>query len=154
MVKIYKESTSMKIMSNDFKHGGMIPRIFSCQGQNINPHLAWSGVPPRTRSLALICDDPDAPMGTWVHWLVSDIPPSITSIPRDTFPEGAVQVANDFRKPDYGGPCPPSGVHRYFFKLYALDAPRLGATDKRSFYKLVKKHAMDRAVLMGKYTKG
>ena len=131
----------------------MIPRRFTCQGQDINPHLAWSGVPPGTKSLAIICDDPDAPMGTWVHWLVSDISPTATGIPQNSIPRGAVQVANDFRKPDYGGPCPPSGVHRYFFKLYALNVPKLGARNKRSFYKLVKKHAIERAILMGKYTK-
>ena len=144
----------MKINSKDFQHGGMIPRIFTCQGKNITPQLAWSGVPSEAKSLVLIVDDPDAPMGTWVHWLVSDIDPTYTSIERDSVPLGAVQVNNDFRKPDYGGPCPPSGVHRYFFKLYALNVEKLGAGDKKRFYKLVKNHALARAVLMGKYTKG
>jgi len=143
----------MKIYSKDFQHGGMIPRIFTCQGKNINPQLAWSGVPPEAKSLALIVDDPDAPMGTWVHWLISDINTSYTGIDRDSVPRGAVQVNNDFRKPVYGGPCPPSGIHRYFFKLSALNVEKLGANNKRDFYKLVKNHAVDRAVLMGKYTK-
>jgi Raf kinase inhibitor-like YbhB/YbcL family protein len=144
----------MKIYSKDFQHGGMIPRIFTCQGKNINPQVAWSGVPPEAKSLALIVDDPDAPMGTWVHWLICDIDPSYAGIDRESVPRGAMQVNNDFRKPDYGGPCPPSGIHRYFFKLYALKVKKLGANNKRTFYKLVKSHAMARAVLMGKYTKG
>ena len=144
----------MNIQCSDFKHGGMIPRRFTCQGENINPHLYWSDIPPGTKSLALIVDDPDAPMGTWVHWLVSDIPPETTGIELDSVPPGAVEVMNDFRKNSYGGPCPPSGVHRYFFKLYALNVPRLKAKNKKVFYKRVKKYSIASAALMGKYTKG
>lgn len=144
----------MKIQSSDFKHGGLIPRRFTCQDENINPHLSWSDIPPETKSLALIVDDPDAPMGTWVHWLVSDISPHTAEIERDSVPARAVEVMNDFRKKSYGGPCPPSGVHRYFFKLYALNVLRLKAENKVVFYKRVKKYSIDSAALMGRYRKG
>ena len=97
-------------------------------------------------------DDPDAPVGTWVHWLVCDIPPGTRSIPRGTVPQGARQVNNDFGKPAYGGPCPPGGTHRYFHKLYALRIPRLeGANDKRAFYQMVEANKVAGAVLMGRY---
>ena len=131
----------------------MIPSKFTCDDQDINPHLAWEGVPEGTKSLALICDDPDAPVGTWVHWLVSDIPPSVSQIAQDSVPPGSVQVPNDFRKVEYGGPCPPSGVHRYFFKLYALKVDRLKAKDKKKFYKRVEKYKIAEAVLMGRYSR-
>lgn len=143
----------MRIWSNDFQHEGMIPSKYTCDDIDINPHLAWDEVPEGTKSFALICDDPDAPVGTWVHWLVSDIPPTVKEIPQDSVPAGAMQVANDFRKVEYGGPCPPSGVHRYFFKLYALKVDRLKAKDKKKFYALVDKYKMAEAVLMGRYTR-
>lgn len=143
----------MRIWSNDFEPEGMIPSLFTCDNEDINPHLAWDGVPEGTRSLALICDDPDAPVGLWVHWLVCDIPPDVTEIPQSSVPVGATQVTNDFRKVEYGGPCPPSGIHRYFFKLYALKVDRLKAKDKKKFYKLVERDKLDEAVLMGRYTR-
>jgi Raf kinase inhibitor-like YbhB/YbcL family protein len=144
----------MKIYSNDFKHEDMIPSVFTCDGQDISPHLAWDDVPPGTKSFALIVDDPDAPMGTWVHWLVGNIPPSVREIPKNTLPPNAVQVPNDFGKPNYGGPCPPSGTHRYFFKLYALNTDSLtGVRDKRAFYAFVEEHKVTEAVLMGKYSR-
>jgi len=148
----------MKIMSSDFNQGERIPVLFTCDDRDISPHLAWEDVPAGTKSLALIVDDPDAPMGTWVHWLVCDIPPDVREIPRGTVPAGARQVRNDFGRPEYGGPCPPSGTHRYFFKLYALDVPKLGGMpgklDKRSFYEEVEKHAVGKAELMGTYSRG
>ena len=143
----------MRIWSDDFEEEGMIPSTFTCDDQDINPHRAWDGVPDGAKSLALICDDPDAPVGTWVHWLVSEIPPSVTSISQDSVPPGSVQVSNDFRKVEYGGPCPPSGIHRYFFKLYALKVDKLKAKDKKKFYKRVEKYKMAEAMLMGKYTR-
>ncbi len=148
---IQKEADIMKIRSNDFKEGGMIPSRFTCQGEDINPHLAWDDVPKGVRGFALIVDDPDAPMGTWVHWLVKNIPPSVREIRQDSIP--GEQVANDFGKEDYGGPCPPSGVHRYFFRLYALDIERLDAEDKDDFYEQAEEHAIAKAELMGKYVK-
>jgi len=141
----------MRIWSNDFEHEGMIPTKFSCDDTDISPHLQWDGVPPEAKSLALIMDDPDAPRGTWVHWLVCDIDPKATGSQQNSIPPNGRQVNNDFRKPGYGGPCPPSGVHRYFFKLYALDVTKLKANDKAAFYDEVKKHHIARALVMGKY---
>jgi Raf kinase inhibitor-like YbhB/YbcL family protein len=153
MLDFCSKGDIMRIWSNDFEEGAMIPSKFTCDDQDMNPHLAWDGVPEGTKSLALICDDPDAPVGTWVHWLVSDIQPNMNGIDQDSVPPGAVQVTNDFRKVEYGGPCPPSGVHRYFFKLYALKVDRLKAKDKKKFYKLVEKYKIAEAVLMGKYSR-
>ncbi len=141
----------MKLTSNDFNQGGMIPREFTCQGDDSSPHLAWDDVPEGTKSFALIVDDPDAPMGTWVHWLIKDIPANVRDIQKNNVPGN--QVENDFGKEDYGGPCPPSGTHRYFFRLYALDAEKLEATNKRDFYSQAEEHAIAKVELMGKYQK-
>ncbi|MEA2035920.1 MAG: YbhB/YbcL family Raf kinase inhibitor-like protein, partial [Nanoarchaeota archaeon] len=116
---VENEVVSMKLVSNDFNEGEDIPKEFTCQGDDFSPHLAWDDVPEGVKSFALICDDPDAPSGTWVHWLVKDIPADVKGVPQRGVP--GVQVVNDFGKEDYGGPCPPSGKHRYFFRLYALD---------------------------------
>ena len=137
--------------SDDFEHEGTIPSEFTCDGEDILPHLKWEEVPEDTKSFALIVDDPDAPLGTWVHWLVCNIPKEAREIPKNSVPEKAVQVKNSFRKKEYGGPCPPFGTHRYFFKLYALDVEKLDAANKRRFYKEVKKHKIAEAVLMGRY---
>jgi len=141
----------MKLQSNDFRHGEMIPSLFTCDGDDISPQLAWEEVPEGTESLVLIFDDPDAPVGLWKHWLLCDIPPRLREIPRDSVPPNTRQIINDFGKVEYGGPCPPSGTHRYFFKLYALDVQRIGTVDKRSIYKAVERHKIDEAVLMGTY---
>ena len=148
---IQKGVENMKLRSNDFNEGGMIPSTFTCQGEDINPHLALDDVPSETKSFALICDDPDAPGGTWVHWLVKDIPADVREIQQNSVPGN--QVTNDFGKEDYGGPCPPSGVHRYFFRLYALDVESLDASDKDGFYRQAEEHAIAKAELMGKYEK-
>lgn len=110
----------MKISSPAFEHNGRIPAKFTCDGADVSPALAIEGVPAGARSLALIMDDPDAPRGTWVHWVVWNVDPGTRTIPENTVPAGAAQGMNDFRTQGYGGPCPPSGTHRYFFKLYAL----------------------------------
>ena len=143
---------NMKITSNSFSHEGMIPPKYTCQGENINPELQWKDVPSNTKSLALIMDDPDAPGGTWVHWLVKDISVNVNEIAENSVVGN--QVVNSFRKEDYGGPCPPSGVHRYFFKLYALDVESFEASSSSEFYEKVEQHKIAEAVLMGKYTKG
>ena len=143
----------MKLRSNDFSHEDMIPSKFTCDGEDISPHLAWEEVPEETKSFALIVDDPDAPMGTWVHWLLCDIPVDTRAILQDSVPNQAKQVRNDFGKNEYGGPCPPSGVHRYFFKLYALNVEKLEADNKKSFYREVESHKIDEVVLMGKYSR-
>ena len=143
----------MKLKSKDFENEGMIPSIFTCDGRDISPHLAWEDVPENTKSFALIVDDPDAPMGTWVHWLVSNIPPNLRELPQNNVPSGALQVKNDFGKANYGGPCPPSGVHRYFFKLYALNTATLEGINEKNFYDKVEEHKIAEAVLMGKYSR-
>lgn len=111
----------MKIESSAFENNGMIPAEYTCDGVNINPQLTIGGIPAGAESLVLIVDDPDAPGGTWVHWTVWNIDPLVTEIPENSIPMGAVEGVTDFGKTGYGGPCPPSGTHRYFFKLYALD---------------------------------
>lgn len=142
----------MRLVSNDFQHEGMIPVLFTCDDRDLSPHLAWDDVPEGTKSFALIVDDPDAPVGLWVHWLVGNIPANVREIPRDSVPAGAVQVKNDFRKVEYGGPCPPGGTHRYFHKLYALNVGSMsGVKDKKAFYAFVEKHKIGEAVLMGTY---
>lgn len=111
----------LKISSPAFEDNGPIPEKYTCDGLDVNPPLRITGIPPGTKSLALVVDDPDAQRGMWVHWVVWNIGPKTEEIPEDGVPKGAVQGINDFEKHDYGGPCPHSGTHRYFFKLYALD---------------------------------
>src|SRR5438105_2930693 len=117
---------AMRIESSAFSEGGQIPRSYTCDGEDISPQLSWSGVPEGARSLGLICDDPDAPGKTWVHWVIFNLPPGTRELPegvpaRAGVSGGGAQGTNDFRKVGYGGPCPPGGSHRYIFKLYALD---------------------------------
>jgi Raf kinase inhibitor-like YbhB/YbcL family protein len=111
----------MKLMSTAFQHNSPIPALYTCDGRDVNPPLAITDVPSGAKSLALIVDDPDAPRGTWVHWVLWNIDPATSTIPEHSIPPGASEGVNDFKKQHYGGPCPPSGTHRYFFKLYALD---------------------------------
>jgi Raf kinase inhibitor-like YbhB/YbcL family protein len=148
-----KEEEIMKLKSKDFENGGMIPSVFTCDDRDISPHLAWEDVPEGAKSFALIVDDPDAPMGTWVHWLLCNIPPNLREMQQNNVPSGALQVKNDFGKANYGGPCPPSGVHRYFFKLYALNTPSIEGINEKNFYDKVEEHKIAEAVLMGKYTR-
>jgi Raf kinase inhibitor-like YbhB/YbcL family protein len=148
----------MIIASPAFTEGGMLPAKYTCDGQDISPPLEWENVPAGTKSLALIQDDPDAPMGTWVHWVAYNIPPNITKLdenvkPEKVFKHGMRQGNNDWPKIGYGGPCPPSGTHRYYFKLYALDTMldlRPGAT-KAQVLQAMKGHILAEAQLMGKY---
>lgn len=147
--------SSLKISSPAFKHNSMIPAKFTCDGDDISPALIIEGVPEATKSLALIVDDPDAPRGTWVHWVVWNIDPKTRTIAEGTVPSGALQGMNDFRKLDYGGPCPPSGTHRYFFKIYALDAVldlRKGAS-KADLEQAMKGHIIAQAELIGLYSR-
>ncbi len=151
--------TTMQVTSSAFQEGAAIPEKYTCDGKNVSPPLAWSGTPQATKSLALIADDPDAPAGTWVHWVFYDLPPNTTELPEDMpkgqyLPGGARQGLNDFKHLGYGGPCPPPGkAHRYFFKLYALDAQlglKPGAT-KKEIEKGMEKHILAQAHLMGTY---
>lgn len=143
----------MELKSPEFENNQFIPKKFTCEGEDVNPALIIENLPEGTKSLALIVDDPDAPMGTWVHWVVYDIP--VTSrIDEDSVP--GKQGINDFRKKDYGGPCPPSGTHRYFFKIYALDQ-ELGLPEgitKEDLEKAMQGHILDKAELIGLYKKG
>ena len=114
--------SGFQITSPVFENNGFIPKKFTCDGADVNPQLLIANVPAGTKSLSLIVDDPDAPAGTWVHWVVWNIDPQTREIKEHSVPNDANQGLNDFRKHNYGGPCPPSGTHRYFFKLYALDS--------------------------------
>lgn len=144
---------TLTIASTAFKHNAMIPSKYTCDGSDINPALAFENVPAEAKSLALIMDDPDAPRGTWVHWVVWNIDPKTKEIKESSVPAGARQGMNDFHKRDYGGPCPPSGTHRYFFKLYALDTLLdLGPdTNKAGLEAAMKGHIIAQAETIGLY---
>jgi len=150
---------TLQIRSNAFSEGGMIPRKYTCDGEDVSPPMAWSGVPEGTKSLVLIADDPDAPMGTWVHWVLYDIPPTLDGLPEGVAKTPLVQGvgtqgANDFRQIGYGGPCPPRGpAHRYFFKLYALDTSLnlKSGLRKAEIEKAMKGHILAQAQYMGTY---
>ncbi len=150
---------ALKVESPAFSPGGDIPRQHTCDGPDLSPPLRWSEPPAGTQSLALICDDPDAPAGTWVHWVLYRIPASARGLPegvpkRETLADGSRQGRNDFGKVGYGGPCPPRGPkHRYFFKLYALDTVLdlpPGAT-KAELLKAMEGHILAQGELMGRY---
>ncbi|MBD2344704.1 YbhB/YbcL family Raf kinase inhibitor-like protein [Anabaena subtropica] len=148
----------MKLESNAFDADGLIPVQYTCDGVDISPPLTWNEVPRETQSIALIVDDPDAPRGTFVHWVIYDIPATVNELPEQISPvktlfNGGVHGKNDFGNLGYGGPCPPSGTHRYFFQLYALDKKLglpVGAT-KNQVLAAMKGHVLAIAQLMGKY---
>ena len=141
---------NMQISSPEFKNNGVIPSKFTCEGEDINPALIIEGIPHNAKSLALIMDDPDAPMGTWVHWVVFDMP-VISRIEENSVP-GKLGITNSGRR-DYHGPCPPSGTHHYFFKVYALDT-KLNLNEgisKGQLEKAMQGHILDKAELIGLY---
>ncbi|MBM3248949.1 MAG: YbhB/YbcL family Raf kinase inhibitor-like protein [Candidatus Omnitrophica bacterium] len=142
----------MKLSSPDFANNEFIPEKFTCVGEDINPALIIESIPKEARSLALIVDDPDAPMGTWVHWVVFNIP-VISKIDANSIP--GAQAINSFGRENYGGPCPPSGTHRYFFKIYALDSELEPSQiqDKTSLEKAMQTHILDSAELIGLFKK-
>ena len=148
----------IEVKSEAFEEGGMIPKKYTCDGEDVSPPLSWTGVPEGTEALALICDDPDAPVGTWVHWVIFNIPPDTTGLSENIPPErvlesGTRQGRNDFGNIGYGGPCPPRGTHRYYFKLYALDKKvdlEPGAT-KDELLKAMEGHILAEGRLMGRY---
>jgi Raf kinase inhibitor-like YbhB/YbcL family protein len=147
------QSANLHITSTAFKAGGTIPEQFSCKGANYNPPLAFEGVPDKAVSLALIVDDPDAPGGTFTHWLAWNIDAKTKQIAQSSVPSGAVQGENDFGKPGYGGPCPPSGVHRYYFRLFALDRKldlRSGAK-RAAVDRALAGHILASGTLMGRF---
>ena len=149
---------AIQLTSEAFSDGTMIPKRFTCDGEDLSPPLSWSGIPTETASLALICDDPDAPVGTWDHWVLFNIPASETGLPENvpakaTLDDGSVHGDNSWGRLGYGGPCPPGGTHRYFFKLCALDIAldlKTGAT-KSQLVKAMEGHILDQGQLMGQY---
>jgi Raf kinase inhibitor-like YbhB/YbcL family protein len=153
------EAMKLGISSNSFASGETIPQQFTCDGLDRSPELHWGDPPAGLKSFALIADDPDAPVGTWVHWVLFNLPPDTTSLPegvpkKAALDGGALQGTNDFGNLGYGGPCPPPGKpHRYFFKLYALDSPlslKAGAK-KADVERAMKGHILAQGELMGRY---
>ena len=150
---------ALEIKSSAFINGAAIPRQYTCEGRDVSPELQWEGAPVGTISFALICDDPDAPMGTWVHWVIYNIPVVGHGLPEgvamgESLKDGARQGFTDFQRTGYGGPCPPPGKpHRYFFRLYALDAMLTikGKVTKESLLSAMQGHILAQAGLMGTY---
>ncbi|HEX9803073.1 MAG TPA: YbhB/YbcL family Raf kinase inhibitor-like protein [Gammaproteobacteria bacterium] len=154
----------LSITSPDFKHNDGIPSEYTCEGSDLSPQLAWSGLPEGTRSLALIVDDPDAPdpkapKRTWVHWVLYNIPVATSGLPKGVqpshLPDGTLEGMNDSKRTGYGSPCPPIGRHRYFFKLYALDTKLadLGTPTRDALLKEMEGHVLESGELVGTYQK-
>jgi len=150
----------LKVESKAFFQNGKIPSKYTCDGIDVSPPLKWSNGPDGTKSYAIIADDPDAPVGTWVHWVIYNIPSNVTSLPEDlpksqTLDNGSLQGKNDFKKIGYGGPCPPGGTHRYYFKVYAIDAVLdVGAgLTKKQLLKAMDKHILAKGEIIGKYSR-
>ncbi|MCL4354427.1 YbhB/YbcL family Raf kinase inhibitor-like protein [Patescibacteria group bacterium] len=146
----------MKIKSTAFENNKNIPKKYTCQGDGINPPLSFSDLPQNTKSLVLIMDDPDATIGTFVHWLIFNIDPIINNLLENSSPAGSVLGKNSASLNEYVAPCPPSGIHRYFFKLYALDTllNLTSKADKKEAEEAMIGHILDRAELIGTYQKG
>lgn len=143
----------MTLTSPSFNQNEAIPPQFSCDGEDISPELAWTGVPDGTASLVLIMDDPDAPIGTWDHWLLFNMPPDLDGLPQGG--TAGTDGSNSWNRTGYGGPCPPGGTHRYFFKLYALDTTLdlPGGTAKGALEASMDGHILGQTELMGTYTR-
>jgi Raf kinase inhibitor-like YbhB/YbcL family protein len=163
-VAVAAQGVAMELGSSAFADRGEIPRRFTCEGDDVSPPLAWSGLPEGTRSLVLIVDDPDAPdpaapRVTWVHWVLYNLPPDAPGLAEaaapDALPSGARQGRNSWKRTGYGGPCPPIGRHRYFHKLYALDTvlPDDTAADKKWLEAAMEDHILASAELVGTYEK-
>ena len=155
---------TLKVTSSAFAQGGSIPTQYTCEGKNISPPLSWSGLPNTAKTVAMIVDDPDAPdpakpRRVYVHWVIYNVPSQVSSLAENAskagMPAGAVQGKNDWENPEYGGPCPPIGRHRYFFKLYALDTTLTGLKDatKADLERAMKGRIVDSGELMGTYQK-
>ncbi len=157
-----RQPASFVLRSPAFRAGGAIPRDYTCDGKNVSPPLAWTGVPPKTKSFALVVDDPDAPdpaapETVWTHWVLYDIPPMTRALPRGVtakaLPSGTCQGINDFKVTGWRGPCPTQGRHRYYHKLYALDTllPQVETPTRSSIEKAIEGHVLGTAQLMGTY---
>lgn len=151
--KEVRKMEKLTVTSAAFAEGAAIASKYTCDGEDVNPSLAISATPAGTRSLALIMDDPDAPVGIWVHWVVWNIPAQTREIPENGMSAGAKQGRNDWKRNDYGGPCPPSGTHRYYFKLYALDTTLTlePSATKADLERAMKGHVLAAGQLMGTY---
>jgi Raf kinase inhibitor-like YbhB/YbcL family protein len=155
-----KEEPDLKLLSSAFEQEEPIPTVHSCDGENTSPRLTWTNPPEGTESFALIMDDPDAPVGTWVHWVLFNLPPLTRSLPEavpadPTLGNGAIHGSNSWNTIGYGGPCPPGGEHRYFLKLYALDSLldlEVGAT-KEQVVESMEGHIVAQTELMGTYSR-
>jgi len=148
--------SALKITSPAFQNNGSIPRQYTCDGKDMSPPFVIENCPQGTRSIALILDDPDASIGIWVHWVLWNIDPNVKEIAENAVPQGAVEGMNDFKRHRYGGPCPPSGTHRYFFKVYALDtmldiSPN---SQKSDLEKAMKGHILAEGQIIGLYKRG
>lgn len=143
----------MKITSSVFQHNQFIPSKYTCDGENVSPPLSFLDVPDNIKSLVLIVDDPDAPSKTWVHWTVFNIDPAVKEVTEDSVPQDGVEGMTDFGTRGYGGACPPSGTHRYFFKLYALDTVlNLNSnSDKKAIEQAMQNHILQSCELVGLY---
>ena len=159
---LMEPTQSFELISTAFQQGEPIPAIYSCNGEGVSPPLSWGQPPAGTQSLALILDDPDAPGGTWNHWILFNIPPGLRALQEDLpitgknqDPEAVFVGSNSWGRPDYGGPCPPSGTHRYFFKLYALDTTisLLPGTTKRELLNAINGHILADSELMGTFSR-
>lgn len=151
---------AFELASTAFANGDPIPMKYSCDDQDISPPLQWIDPPEGTRSFALICDDPDAPVGTWVHWVLYNLPGSTLSLPEAVpsdvdLPDGGRHGQNSWGRPGYGGPCPPGGTHRYFFKLYALDAELdlAAGASKEELLRAMERHILASTETMGVYSR-
>jgi len=150
---------TLELKTSAFAYGSEIPRRFTCSGADVSPAFDWSGVTPAARSLVFIADDPDAPGGTWTHWVIWNIPAHHTTLPegvpaKETLENGICQGTNDFRRIGYGGPCPPPGkAHRYFFRLYVLDIALdlKGGAGRRELEQVMKRHILAQAEWMGRF---
>jgi len=154
-----QKASGFVLTSPAFGPGAAIPRVHTCDGADRSPALSWTGLPQGTRSLALVCDDPDAPVGTWDHWVLYNIPPDRQGLPEgiasgERLPDGSLHGLNSWKRTGYGGPCPPPGKpHRYFFRLYALDGPLAlpPRATKAQLLDAMKGHVLGQAELMGTY---
>lgn len=162
LVQLGGSAMAMTLTSSVFMNNGDMPRVYTCDGKDVSPPLTWHGVPDAAKSLVLIVDDPDAPdptapKMTWVHWVLYNIPPKTKglseNISEDELPKGTLAGLNDWKRADYGGPCPPIGRHRYFHKLYALDIvlPDMHKPTKHEVEKAMKGHILAQAELVGTY---
>ena len=148
---IVLEIILFQLTSKDFKENDKIPSEFTCDGKNVSPHLSWSDPPENTKSFALSVTDPDSASGLWIHWLVYNIPGNLKEIQRGNLTIEAKELENDFGKNTYGGPCPSSGTHRYFFTLYALSANKIKDLTKENFFDKIKGYVINKTEIMGYY---